>query len=289
MIAQDPFGTRLEERMDGHGNLCVGIDPHPAILQQWGLKATGAGLEEFGRIVVDAAHDQSVAAVKAQVSFFEACGSAGFTALERVLQAATEAGVIVIADAKRGDIGSSNAGYAAAWLVADAPFRCDAVTLSPYLGVDSLKDVADTARRAGRGVFVLAATSNPEASAVQTAWTASEQGELTVAASVLRQVERWNEPEAASGASLGSAGVVLGATIDLSTRGIDVARLPSTVPVLAPGFGAQGAILADAFRIFPGGRRRVLASVSRSVLTGDRSGLAERIDLAQEALAASAA
>ncbi len=278
-----PYGVRLAEQIALRGNLCIGIDPHPALLAEWDLASSASGVGEFGRRVVEAAQAVGVAAVKPQVAFFEAYGSVGFAALERVLREARDAGLIVVADAKRGDIGSSNAGYAAAWLRAESPFYCDALTVSPYLGVRALADIAHEALDSGRGVYVLAATSNPEAAEVQTAWVTGggdEGHEGTIASSVLRVAEVWNSAEVGE-VGIGSAGVVLGATLDLNARGIDPQRLPATVPILAPGFGAQGAILADVYRIFPDASERLLASVSRSVLAGPRDALADRIRAAQ--------
>lgn len=287
------FGRRLTTQIAERGGLCVGIDPHPGLIEQWGLPHSAAGLAAFGSQVVDAAARVGIAAVKPQVAFFEAYGSAGFAALEGVLREGRDAGLIVIADAKRGDIGSSNTGYAHGWLRADAPFVCDALTVSPYLGVDTLADVAQVALSNGRGLFVLAATSNPEAADIQTAWVSrlgDERRERTVAGSIVRAVRSWNrdelggDPDAHRG--IGSVGVVLGATVDLAARGIKPKRLPGSVPILAPGFGAQGAILMDAQRIFPDTSDRLLASVSRSVLAGAPDGLVERVQAAQAQLVA---
>src|SRR5690606_3902281 len=164
----ESFGTRLGAALSAHGPLCVGIDPHAGLLDEWGLTDDGGGVREFGLRVVEAAAGRA-AAVKPQVAFFERFGSVGYTALEAVLAAARTADLLVIADAKRGDIGSTMAGYASAWLEPGSPLEADAVTLSPYLGPDSLADALGTARRSGKGVFVLAATSNPDAAAVQQA------------------------------------------------------------------------------------------------------------------------
>ncbi|MGB4137020.1 MAG: orotidine-5'-phosphate decarboxylase, partial [Microbacterium sp.] len=164
------FGARLRAALDAHGPLCVGIDPHAALLDAWGLGQDAAGVREFGLRVVDAAVGR-VGVVKPQVAFFERFGSRGFAALEEVQSAARDAGLIVIADAKRGDIGTTMAGYASAWLQAGAPLEADALTVSPYLGPDSLRETLTTAIRAGKGLFVLSATSNPEAPALQAAHT----------------------------------------------------------------------------------------------------------------------
>lgn len=153
------FGTRLAEATAARGPLCLGIDPHPELLTAWGLPATPDGLAAFSEACVAAF--AGFAVVKPQVAFFEAYGSAGYAVLERTIAALREAGVLVLADAKRGDIGSTMAAYAAAW-AGESPLAADAVTASPYLGFGSLQPLLETATAYRRGVFVLAATSNPE-------------------------------------------------------------------------------------------------------------------------------
>lgn len=271
-----PFGARLRTAIDRLGPLCVGIDPHAALLDQWGLAQDAEGLRSFGLAVVEAAAGRA-AVVKPQVAFFERFGSKGFAALEDVMAAARDAGLIVLADAKRGDIGSTMAGYAAAWLEAGSPLEADAVTISPYLGPESLRDTLTGAVRAGKGVFVLAATSNPEAAALQTAHTVDVAGgeEQTVAARVVRDVTWVNSSPAFDGA-LGPIGVVIGATVDRAVVGIDDEILTGT-PVLAPGFGAQGATAADLTARFGAVASNVLASESRSILAAGPGGMAEAI------------
>jgi len=272
----ESFGARLRTAMDRYGPLCVGIDPHAALLDQWGLAQDADGLRAFGLAVVDAAAGRA-AVVKPQVAFFERFGSRGFAALEDVMTAARGAGLIVLADAKRGDIGSTMAGYAAAWLEAGSPLEADAVTISPYLGPESLRDTLTTAVRADKGVFVLAATSNPEAAALQTARTVDVAGgdEQTVAARVARDVT-WANRSSAFAGSLGPVGVVIGATVDRAEVGIDDELLADT-PILAPGFGAQGATEADLTARFGAVAANVLASESRSILTAGAAGIAEAI------------
>lgn len=274
----DSFGARLRTAMDRFGPLCVGIDPHAALLDHWGLAQDAGGLRSFGLAVVDAAAGRA-AVVKPQVAFFERFGSRGFAALEDVMGAARDAGLIVLADAKRGDIGSTMAGYAAAWLQAGSPLEADAVTISPYLGPDSLRETVTTAVRAGKGVFVLAATSNPEAAALQTARTVDVAGgdEQTVAARVIRDVTWVNRSSAFEGA-LGPVGVVIGATVDLDEVGIDGELLAGT-PILAPGFGAQGATETDLTARFGAVAPNVLASESRSILSAGAADIAETISI----------
>lgn len=274
----ESFGARLRTAMDRFGPLCVGIDPHAALLDQWGLAQDADGLRSFGLAVVDAAAGRA-AVVKPQVAFFERFGSRGFAALEDVMSAARDAGLIVIADAKRGDIGSTMAGYAAAWLAAGSPLEADAVTISPYLGPDSLRETLTTAVRADKGVFVLAATSNPEAAALQTARTVDVAGgdEQTVAARVTRDVT-WVNRSAAFEGSLGPVGVVIGATVERAEVGIGDEILAGT-PILAPGFGAQGATEADLTARFGPVAANVLASESRSILSMGAAGIAETISI----------
>src|SRR6195952_2320965 len=199
-----------------------------------GLPVSPEGLAAFCETCVAAYADFAV--VKPQVAFFEAYGAAGYAVLEHTIAALRGAGVLVLADAKRGDIGSTMAAYAAAW-TGDSPLACDAVTASPYLGFGSLEPLLDSAAKHGRGVFVLAATSNPEGASVQRAVT----GGRPVAQSIVDQAA------AANGAlGAGTVGVVVGATL---TEVPDVSGLGG--PVLVPGVGFQGG-QPDALR-GPGG------------------------------------
>lgn len=271
VVSQRPtFLARLTASVTEHGALCVGIDPHRSLLEAWGVGADASGLERFGRSVVEAAAGR-VAVVKPQVALFEAHGAAGFTALERVLADARAAGLIVLADAKRGDIGSTNDGYAEAWLTPGSPLEADALTVSPYLGVGALEGVFETAERAGKAAFVLAATSNPEAAVLQRARL--DDGR-TVAASVAAAVVERN---ARTGAG---HGLVIGATVDRTAYGIEP---DAATPILSPGFGSQGAKLGDRHRLFPPDAL-VLASASRSLLEVGPAGLVAAIDAARTEL-----
>ena len=261
------FGERLQAAFDTGGNLCVGIDPHAFLLAEWNLTDDAAGLREFGLRVVDAAATR-VAIVKPQVAFFERHGSAGFAALEEVLRAARAAGLLVIADAKRGDIGSTFDGYVSAWLTPGSPLEADALTVSPYLGIGSVEGPRTIAAQHGKGLFVLAATSNPEALGLQTSRGASGS---TVAAGIVEEVQHWNTADA----GLGSVGIVLGATLALDDFGI--ADLGNT-PVLAPGFGHQGAQVSDLRSLYGTAAGNVLVSASRSILAAGPSGIAAAIE-----------
>ena len=254
----EAFGDRLAAVFDSRGHLCVGIDPHPFLLEQWGLPDSADGVREFGLRVVDAAAGV-IGILKPQVAFFERHGSQGYAALETVLAAAREAGLLTIADAKRGDIGSTIDAYGEAWLSPGSPLEADAMTVVAYQGVGSLVGPIDIARAAGKGIFVLAATSNPEAVATQTAVSAGS-GE-TVAAGIVSRVHELN----AAGPALGAIGVVLGATVDLADYGIETGRLAKT-PILAPGFGEQGALFGDIPRLYGAASANLVVAVSRAVL-----------------------
>ncbi|GAA1319445.1 orotidine-5'-phosphate decarboxylase [Leucobacter albus] len=267
------FGARLAAEFAAGRHLCVGIDPHPGLLAEWGLPDSAEGAERMGRDVV-AASAGVAAALKPQISFYERFGSAGFAALERVLADARAAGVLVVGDVKRGDIGSTFAAYADAWLASGSPLEVDAMTVAPYMGFETLSGAFPYVREHGKGLFVLAATSNPEARAVQTAVRGDGQ---TLAASMVAAANEWNAREHAAD-PVGSVGVVLGATLALDEFGIDTAaRVSPALPVLAPGFGHQGARIEDAAEIFGGIGHAVLANESRSILGGGSELLAGRI------------
>jgi orotidine-5'-phosphate decarboxylase len=248
------FGQRLTTATAELGPLCVGIDPHPGLLDAWGLPRNTSGLETFALTCVEALAGQ-VALVKPQSAFFEAYGSAGVAVLERVIAELRGTGTLVLLDVKRGDIGSTMAAYAAAYLTEGSPLAADAVTLSPYLGFESLRPALDAADASGRGVFVLALTSNPEGPAVQRAVT---QRGRSVAQSIVDGAAAANR----DAVPLGGVGLVVGATV--GETGLDLAELNG--PVLAPGFGAQGATAADLRTVFGASARHVLPASSRDVL-----------------------
>jgi orotidine-5'-phosphate decarboxylase len=250
------FGARLTEAVAAHGPLCAGIDPHRELLAAWGLNDDPAGLERFARGAV-AALAGEVAILKPQSAFFERHGSAGIAVLERLLADAREAGTLVLLDVKRGDIGSTMGGYADAYLADGSPLAADAVTLSPYLGFGSLGPALDAAAATGRGIFVLARTSNPEGGQVQTARVQPDPAGQSVAQAMVDGAAAVN----AGQAPLGSVGVVIGATHD---HGLALGGLNG--PVLAPGLGAQGGTPSDLAARFAGVAGVVLPSVSRAVL-----------------------
>lgn len=254
-----PFGIRLAHAMDHHGPLCLGIDPHSHLLRAWGLADNPAGLETFSKTVVEAAAETTgVAALKPQVALYERFGSAGFVVLEETLRLAREANIVTIADAKRGDIGSTMAGYAQAWLADGSSLAADAVTLSAYLGYESLRPAIDVALANNRGVFVLALTSNPEGASVQHLGDAGD----SVARRIVNAAGKDNE----NAGRLGSIGLVVGATVTDAAKALNIDLVRANAPILAPGYGSQGAQAADIKQGFGHAWGNVLVNSSRAIL-----------------------
>lgn len=283
------FGDRLAKAMAERGPLCVGIDPHPNLLEQWGLEDSAAGLAAFTEAVYEGCAPFA-AALKPQVALFERHGSAGLAVLEALFAHAAADGVLIVADAKRGDIGSTMKAYADAWLGSSSPLGTDSVTLSPYLGFESLRPALDLADENDRGTFVLALTSNPEGKSVQHVG-ASESGHsgesggavakrIIAAATAENASRQWEQ--------MGPCGLVVGATVGqaLVDLGIDLSVFNG--PILSPGYGAQGASAADLYRVFAGVESQVLVNSSRGVLAAGPSveGLAQAAQAARDDLLA---
>jgi orotidine-5'-phosphate decarboxylase len=248
------FGARLARLVDERGPLCVGIDPHPSLLSDWGLPATAEGLAQFCDATVEAVAS-TVAVVKPQSAFFERFGSDGVAVLESTIRQCRQRGALVLLDAKRGDIGSTASAYADAYLDPASPLASDAVTVNPYLGLGALEPFFDLAARHGTGVFVLAATSNPDGRVLQAARTTDG---VSVAQAVVDELARRN----AAAEPIGSLGVVVGVTA--GEAGVDLSALGG--PVLAPGLGAQGGRPEDLAAVFASVKGIVLPSSSRDIL-----------------------
>jgi orotidine-5'-phosphate decarboxylase len=250
----ETFGARLYAAMAERGQLCVGIDPHAELLAHWGLPDSVDGVAEFSRTVVSALADR-VAVFKPQSAFYERFGSSGIAILESIIRQLRGAGALVLLDVKRGDIGSTMAAYAAAYLDPKSPIAVDAITVSPFLGFGSLRPVMDLVTEHGAGAFVLARTSNPEGGDVQTALSPDGR---TVAQHIVDEISQLNvgaEP-------IGSVGAVIGATV--GATGLSLAKING--PMLAPGLGAQGGQAADLRTVFGDNLSLVLPSYSREVL-----------------------
>ena len=254
------YGLRLAQAMEQLGNVCVGIDPHSSQLAAWGLDDDLQGLRTFSLTLVEAMAGQ-VPVVKPQSAFFERFGSRGIQVLEEVLAACREAGLLTILDVKRGDIGSTMAGYAQAYLSVDSPLAADAITLSPYLGYGSLAPALELAQANGKGIYVLALTSNPEGFQVQHAQSINGK---SVAADIISQAEQTNKAGSDQG-HIGDVGLVVGATTGNAAKDLGIDFSAFSGSVLSPGIGAQGATPADIQNIFGKSAFRVLASTSRGI------------------------
>lgn len=251
----ETFGTRLHAALAERGPLCVGIDPHDGLLDAWGLPRDVSGLARFSEAVVDALGER-VAIFKPQSAFFERYGSRGIAVLESTIRQLRDCGALVLLDVKRGDIGTTMAAYATAYLDPSSPLYTDAITVSPFLGVGALTPAFEAAAAHGGGVFVLALTSNPEGPSVQ---HAARPDGRTVAQAVIDEISQLN----GGVRPLGSIGVVVGATV--GRTGHDLSGLGG--PVLVPGLGAQGGDPSALRDVLGGDLGGVVPSYSREVLS----------------------
>jgi orotidine-5'-phosphate decarboxylase len=269
-----PFSDRVAAAVERkRSQLVVGLDPRVDLLPVElrgeagrGRAAAAGAVERFCKGIVDAVAPHAVA-VKPQVAFFEALGGDGWHALDVVSRYASEAGLLVIADAKRGDIGSTARAYAAAFLEprgGDPPLA-DALTVNPYLGTDSIDPFLAACRRHGAGIFCLVRTSNAGARDLQDAVLSDG---MPVWRQVAGLVEEWGA-DLVGERGMSSVGAVVGATVP---RLIGDARraMPQQI-ILLPGVGAQGASPADVARAFTSGPASALVNASRSVIFAYRA------------------
>jgi orotidine-5'-phosphate decarboxylase len=263
------FSDRVAEAVERkRTQLVVGLDPRVDLLPMelrgeavLGRSAAAAAVERFCKGIVDAVAPY-VAAVKPQVAFFEALGGDGWQALESVTRYASEAGLLVIADAKRGDIGSTARAYAAAFLEprGSEPPLADALTVNPYLGSDSMDPFLSACRNHGAGLFCLVHTSNAGGRDIQEA-TLSDGTPLW--RHVAGLVDEWGA-DFVGERGMSSVGAVVGATVPRLMG--DARRAMPQAIILLPGVGAQGATPADVARAFTSGPASALVSASRSVI-----------------------
>ena len=280
------FGDRVAAAVDAkRSQLVVGLDPRPELLPvelrgdiHRSRAAAADAVARFCRGLIDAVSPY-VVGVKAQLAYFETLGADGVRAFEDVCEYARAANLVVIADAKRGDIGSTARAYADAYLERreDMPPPVDALTVSPYLGSDSIEPFLAACRRSGNGIFCLVKTSNAGSADLQDA-TLSDGRRLWH--QVAELVDSWGQ-DLVGERGLSSVGAVVGATYP---RAVAEARklMPQAI-LLLPGVGAQGGTPADVARAFTSGPASALVPVSRSVI------YAFRVDGADWRTAAAAA
>lgn len=259
---QRTFADRLMERVRLFGPLCVGIDPHPQLFPKLFGEANAGKIAVWADGIIEVAA-QHVAVIKPQAAFFEIWGGPGMAALEHVCRTAREAGLSVILDAKRGDIGSTAEGYAAAYLGENAAIPCDALTVNPFMGLETIDPFIKAASQNGRGVAVLTRTSNPGAADIEEQVVNGKPIYLSLAEALSErgkalqgQKERW------SGLMM-----VAGATAPSEARTIRAAA-PDNL-LLVPGYGTQGAGAEAAVAGFVAGQDGTLeggvVNASRSI------------------------
>lgn len=261
--APQAFADRLIHAARRYGPLCVGIDPHPALLPALFGAPGPESAERWGLALVERCVGIA-SVIKPQAGLFERWGARGMGALETVCRAAKRAGLIVILDAKRGDIGTTAEGYAEGYLGAESSCPCDAITINPYMGVDTIAPFVAVAEREGKGVAVLARTSNPGAEDFQLKLIDGEPLYLHVARALGPMITRLRGPDT------GWSGLMLvaGATGPAEAERLRTAA--GDALFLVPGYGAQGAGAAEALAGFvqgPHGREGGVVNASRSVAT----------------------
>ncbi len=252
----DAFATRFAAVRSRHGPLAWGLDPSGPILDAWGLGDTPDGLDRFADLVLEVASG-TVGLVKLQAAFYERHGWQGFRTLQRLISDAQSAGLLVIVDAKRGDVGTTNDAYAEAYLGADAPLGADALTVHPYLGLGAMGTFVSRAHEAGSCLLVVTRSSNPEGRSIQ---SATAQSGRTVEGDLLIAIGKLNARLAPG--EIGPIGAVVGPTHQVP--GLDL--IAANGIFLAPGVGMQGATPADVARVFAACPDRVIPSASRSLL-----------------------
>ena len=254
----DSFATRFAAVRARYGPLALGLDPSGPVLDAWGIGDSPDGIDRFADIALEAAAG-TVGLVKLQAAFYERHGWQGFRTLQRLICEARSAGLLVIVDAKRGDVGTTNDAYAEAYLGADAPLGADALTVHPFLGVGAMGTLVARAQQAGSCLLVVTRSSNPEGRDIQSA--AARSGR-TVEQDLLIAIAEMNARLAPG--QIGPVGAVIGPT--RRDPALDLAAAGGIF--LAPGVGRQGATPADVAQVFAACPGRVIPSASRSLLDG---------------------
>ncbi|MCL5735211.1 MAG: orotidine-5'-phosphate decarboxylase [Actinobacteria bacterium] len=283
-MSDQNFADRLLEAIEHkRSHVVVGLDPDLALLppsvkgEFWPERSEDASREEvaacyrrFLSRLIEGLHEDIVA-VKPQIAYFEALGSPGYALYEDIVSLARSAGLLVIADVKRADIGSTAEAYAHAHLDL---VGADAVTVNPYLGTDGVEPFAARARTGGKGVFVLVKTSNPSSGEIQDAHLAAGP---TVYEHVADLVNAWGEGTAGR-RGYRSVGAVVGGTYP--GQGAELRRRMPGAPLLVPGYGAQGAKAADVARMFDAAGTGAVVNSARAILYAYRKREGDWLDAA---------
>ena len=252
------FAQRFAFLRERRGPFCLGLDPSPALLNAWRLEDSVEGLRYFCLATFDAAADL-LSAIKPQSAYFERFGSKGIAVLETCVSAIRDRDSLALLDVKRGDIGSTNAAYAQAYLDPRSPLYSDAITVHPYLGFHALAPIVEQANKSRTGMFVVVLSSNPEGKLIQSAHVFPD---TTVVESLCDAISATNQ--ALCPDSVGPIGAVVGVTAQGASKTVE--RLPRSL-ILAPGLGAQGGDFDTLAKRFKSAKERVLPISSRGVLS----------------------
>ena len=280
-VTQESFAGRWQDLREKRGPFCLNLDPTPELLSGWGMDDGVGGLAAFCQRVLEAAGDR-LSVIKPQSAYFERFGAPGVQVLSDILAAIRSSGTLALLDAKRGDIGSTNRGYAEGLLGPRSALGADALTVHAYLGFAALRPLLEQAEQHGCGVFPVVLSSNPEGRALQSA--RMDDG-LSVAESLAESITAYNAEH--TGADVGPIGAVVGVSAE-NAEDI-VVRLPRSL-ILAPGLGAQGGTVADVIARFEPARARVLPCAGRSVLASGpdlgalRSAICQQAEALHDAL-----
>ncbi|AFR26642.1 orotidine 5'-phosphate decarboxylase [Bartonella quintana] len=259
------FCSAFLKKREIYGPLCIGFDPSHHILQSWNLSFDYKGLKDFCDILL-AAVVGHVGIIKPQVAFFELYGVEGLQVLKELIENAHEQGLLVIADAKRGDIGSTVEAYGKAWLGSSSAFKADAITVNAFLGFDALIPLIKVAEETATGVFVVVQSSNPEGKPIRNA----RIGNQTLSVHLAQRICDYNSQSSGKHQSVGPIGAVIGATLGNESKDT-IEQLKNSL-FLVPGVGAQGGTIKQLADQFPQRLwQNIIPSVSRSITDAGRN------------------
>ncbi|WP_208434394.1 orotidine-5'-phosphate decarboxylase [Bartonella taylorii] len=253
------FCSNFLKNREIYGPLCIGFDPSHKVLQSWNLSFDYKGLKEFCDILLTAVVG-NVGIIKPQVAFFELYGVEGLQVLKELIENAQEQGLLVIVDAKRGDIGSTVEAYGQAWLGSSSAFKADAITVNAFLGFDALIPMIKIAEETGTAVFVVVESSNPEGKQIRNA----RIGDQTLSVHLAQRICDYNSQFLGQNYSVGPIGAVIGATLGSESKEA-IEQLKNSL-FLVPGIGAQGGTIPQLTNQFPQSLwRNIIPAISRSI------------------------
>lgn len=250
------FGDSLTARIRSTSPVCVGLDPNPGKFPE-GISRDPEGMTEFCKGIIDAVKD-TASCVKPQLAYFELLGWQGMKSFWDTCDYAKKNGLMVIADGKRNDIGTTCEAYADGYLFDGSPI--DALTVSPYLGSDSVLPFIERCTKNGKGIYVLVKTSNPSSGELQDL----PIGDEVVHEHMAQLVESWGAQVIGPETSLSCVGAVVGGTYPEETKYLRT--LMPHIPFLIPGYGAQGGTAEDAAHGFLADGTGAVVNSSRAII-----------------------